>query len=348
MFGRILCSAALAACLALPVAAESTTQPVIFAVGATGTAVSGQVVGRDTADFTLVAEAGQRMTVRMNTDNPSAYFNIYAPGDVPGESQAIYIGSTSGLSADLTLPESGTYLIRTYLMPSAGRENEAARFSLTIDVAGRTPQSNDVANSLNAEPDYWKVTGITGRLNIRSEASTGSAIAGTVANDATLRNLGCETVDDRNWCRVETTSGDALSGWAASDFLTQTTEPADSAEAPAAAPSANAAPRDNAIQPPSDITPPSQPPAAAPAAPQGTTAPADRPAVVATRPPVAPPTKIPLGGTARPAEPSATSPKPAPKPAQSNSVAPAADNAASGSLPCSTSLGCRPETAPSA
>ena len=98
MLGKMLRSAALAAVLAAPVWAESTTTAVHFGDGATGTAVTGQVAGRDTADFTVAASAGQKMSVQMITNNPSSYFNIYAPGDVPGESQALFIGSTLWLS----------------------------------------------------------------------------------------------------------------------------------------------------------------------------------------------------------------------------------------------------------
>ena len=61
MLGKMHRSAALAAVLAAPVWAESTTTPVHFGDGATGTAVTGQVAGRDTADFTLAASAGQKM-----------------------------------------------------------------------------------------------------------------------------------------------------------------------------------------------------------------------------------------------------------------------------------------------
>ena len=370
MFARFLCSAALSACLALPVLAESTTRPVIFAAGATGTAVTGQVTGRDTADFTLTAEAGQIMNVRMNADNSSAYFNIYAPGDVPGESQALFIGSTSGSTANLTLPASGTYLIRTYLMASAGRENEAARFSLTFDVAGRKPQSNDVANALNSEPDYWKVTGITGTLNIRTEASTTAAVAGTVANDTALRSLGCQAVDGRNWCKVETVAGTPVTGWAASDFLTAGSAPSGAAASPQPTPAVTAqlpaptGPIGGSTAPsaaatlagtvatqattPAPVT--TTAPQPAPAAPAGTTAPADRPTVVSTRPPVAPPSKIPLGGVARKPVAAATpaaavssaaalsSAKPAPKPVR-DAKATAAANTAAGTLPCSTALG---------
>ncbi|MDO5643552.1 MAG: hypothetical protein Q4G26_14355, partial [Paracoccus sp. (in: a-proteobacteria)] len=154
MLGKILSGAVIAACLALPALAQSTVRPVIFAAGSTGTAVTGRITGHDTADFTLLAEAGQHMTIRMNTDSSSAYFNIYAPGTTPETAAAIFTGSSQGLLAELTLPASGTYLIRAYQMASAAAENRTAQFALTIDIAGRRAQSGDVAGALNSEPDF--------------------------------------------------------------------------------------------------------------------------------------------------------------------------------------------------
>ncbi len=314
MLGKMLRSAALAAVLAAPVWAESTTTPVHFGDGATGTAVTGQVAGRDTADFTLAASAGQKMSVQMITNNPSSYFNIYAPGDVPGESQALFIGSTSGLEASLTLPATGTYLIRTYLMPSAGRENETARFSLTIDVGG-TPQkaptaapatatpaasttpapSGDVADSLSGGPDYWQVTGIEGHLNIRADASTSAAVAATVGNGDSLRNQGCKSVDGRTWCKVETATGQT--GWTVNQYLRE---------------------------------------GAAPGAATTSTPAAARPAPAAkvtssARPPVPAPSKSLSASEVPPASNAVSAAKPAPKPGQRGT--------ARGSLPCSTALG---------
>ncbi|NHF74737.1 SH3 domain-containing protein [Paracoccus xiamenensis] len=315
MLGKMLRSAALAAVLAAPVWAESTTTPVHFGDGATGTAVTGQIAGRDTADFTVAASAGQKMSVQMITNNPSSYFNIYAPGDVPGESQALFIGSTSGLEAGITLPATGTYLIRTYLMANAGRENETARFSLTIDVGGTpqkaptaapaaTPQpaqasAADLADSLGGGPDYWQVTGIAGRLNIRAEASTGASVVATVGNGDALRNQGCKAVDGRTWCKVETTAGQ--SGWTVNQYLREGAAPAAATGAAASMTTAATAP-----------------------------APAARVASSA-RPPVPAPAKALSASDAPPASTAVSAAKPAPKPGQRGT--------ARGSLPCSTALG---------
>ncbi|MFV0410625.1 MAG: SH3 domain-containing protein [Paracoccus sp. (in: a-proteobacteria)] len=312
MLGKLICCTALALSLAVPALAESTSQPLIFASGATGTATSGQIAGQDTADYTLEGEAGHVLTVKMSTDNPSSYFNIYAPGDTPEASQAMFIGSTSGHSAELTLPSSGTYLIRTYLMPGAGRDGETARFSLTVDIIGRAPQSSDMTDSLNSTtpvsgPGYWQVTGITGALNIRAEPSTSARVAGAVPAGTVLRNGGCETAGDRNWCKVESTSGTAVSGWAASDFLTESAAPAASETAAPPAPAADDGHEDTMAAP----------------APQSRPAPAERPLTEAAEPAATSPVP--------PANPGVSSAKPAPKPSRSG--------AATGTLPCSVVLG---------
>lgn len=320
MLGKLLCSAALAAALAGPVWAESTTTPVTFGDGATGTAVTGQVAGRDNADFTVAASAGQKMSVQMITNNPSSYFNIYAPGDVPGESEALFIGSTSGLSASVTLPTTGIYLIRTYLMASAGRENETARFSLTIDVGG-TPQkaptaapaptatpatpapTGDVADALSGGPDYWQVTGLTGRLNIRADASTTAAVVATVANGDSLRNQGCKTAEGRTWCKVETAT--KQSGWTANQYLREGAAPGTTAAPATAAPATTT--------PAATVTPPAK-------------------VSVSARPPVPAPQKSLSKSEAPPANTAVSATKPAPKPN-------ARSGNARGSLPCSTALG---------
>ncbi|MFD1797684.1 SH3 domain-containing protein [Paracoccus aurantiacus] len=346
MFGKLLCSAAIVAALSSPVWAESTTTPITFAAGTTGTAVTGQVTGRDTADFTVEAKEGQRLRVEMISNHPSSYFNVYAPGATPGSSQALFIGSTSGMTADLTLPAGGTYLIRTYLMPSAGRRDESARFSLTVDVAGNgqatspaapsaapvaapetanaspKPQGN-TADGLSGGPDFWRVTGISGKLNIRSDASTDASVVATAANGDSLRNQGCKVVGVRTWCQVETTGATKTAGWAVNDYLHEGSA-APATPEPASPPA-----------PAKPATAPGTAPAATSAAAAqlaGEAGPAPR--VNGTRPPAAPESKIGLGGV-RKAPPDSPENVSTPKPPQK----PATNDTASGTIPCSTGLG---------
>ncbi|MFV0293922.1 MAG: SH3 domain-containing protein [Paracoccus sp. (in: a-proteobacteria)] len=315
MSRKMLYVTALTTILAAPALAESTTTPITFPAGTKDTAVAGQVAGQDTTDFTVPANQGQRMVVRMTSDNPSSHFNIYAPENQPGQAQALFVGSTSGREANLTLPATGTYVIRTYLVPDAGPQNPVARFSLTVAIDGSIQPAPTVTSEKpkdgtvkeqNTGPDYWQVTGISGRLNIRAKASTSAPVTTTAANGDTLRNKGCKTTESRTWCEVATTTG--ATGWAASQFLQQGTAPA----------------AESAVQQPDS----------APAT-------SDKPtATVSARPPVPAPSKIVpnSGASATPAVPAVSPAKPAPKPDQPTETM-QQKNAASGNLPCSTTLG---------
>jgi hypothetical protein len=60
------------------------------------------------------------------TDNLSSYFNILSPGE---NEVAMFIGSTSGNQYEGTLPKSGPYKIRVYMMRNAPRRDEVANYS---------------------------------------------------------------------------------------------------------------------------------------------------------------------------------------------------------------------------
>jgi membrane-bound inhibitor of C-type lysozyme len=109
------------------------TQRVQFASGATSATVEDQIVGYESVDYVLGAQAGQTMNVSMATDNGANYFNILPPGS---NDEAIFVGSTSGNQYEGTLPASGDYKIRVYLMRSAARRDEAANYRLEMIVSG--------------------------------------------------------------------------------------------------------------------------------------------------------------------------------------------------------------------
>ncbi|RZM75414.1 MliC family protein [Leptolyngbya iicbica] len=109
------------------------TQRVQFASGATSATVEDRIVGYDSVDYVLNAQAGQYANISMATDNGANYFNILPPGS---NDEAIFVGSTSGNQYEGTLPASGDYKIRVYLMRSAARRDEAANYRLEMVVAG--------------------------------------------------------------------------------------------------------------------------------------------------------------------------------------------------------------------
>lgn len=68
------------------------------------------------------------------------------------------------------------------------------------------------------DPPYLAAFGITGQLDIRSDASAGAEVLGAGDPGAILRNSGCSEVAGGRWCQVALADG-SLSGWASADML---------------------------------------------------------------------------------------------------------------------------------
>jgi len=130
-----LAIAALIAASASPVFAadEIRSERVQFKPGASSATVKGKIKGYEVVDYVLEAAKGQQMNVSLATDNTASYFNILPPGSTGA---AMFIGSTKGNQFEGTLPESGDYKIRVYMMRSAARRNEVANYRLEMIVTG--------------------------------------------------------------------------------------------------------------------------------------------------------------------------------------------------------------------
>ncbi len=134
---------AAASASAVPVTAEPVVaaplpdgaRRVAFEAGATSVSLSGSVNGDDTPVYVVSARRGQTMTVTVS-GSPNVSFNIYAPGDKPGESEAMFIGATGGNSFTGPLAESGDYLIQLGQPRAQARRNEASDYSLAVVVTG--------------------------------------------------------------------------------------------------------------------------------------------------------------------------------------------------------------------
>jgi len=113
-------------------AGEIREEQVRFKPNETGATIEGKIKGRQTVDYRLKAKAGQALTVALNTNNLSNYFNVLPPGS----ETALFVGSTSGNSWTGALPVDGDYTIRVYLMRSAVRRNEKARYTLSVNISG--------------------------------------------------------------------------------------------------------------------------------------------------------------------------------------------------------------------
>lgn len=136
---RLIAAAALALCASLqPNAAFAQDRvPVQFAKGHSGTTVNGTIRGHEYIDYVVRAGARQHMTVSLKVDgtngNGTIYFNILPEGQDYG---ALFVGSNGGRSANVMLPDDGTYVIRVYLMGNDRDAGKVVGYSMAIHIAG--------------------------------------------------------------------------------------------------------------------------------------------------------------------------------------------------------------------
>lgn len=116
---------------------------------------------------------------------------------------------------------------------SAPAQAPGAAAPAAAPVAAESPEDPDTAEppaeAHSFQPadgaEYWAVSGLEGRLNIRAEATTAARVLTTVQPGTVVRNRGCTEAEGRRWCDIETLDGSQLRGWAAADYL----EPAEPA-----------------------------------------------------------------------------------------------------------------------
>lgn len=128
----LLVALAFAAQLDSSVAQEVRQERLSFKPGASSTVVDGSLKGYETVDYVLGAKAGQTMTVTLKTASTSTYFNVLPPGS----EAALFTGSTSGSEWTGALPADGDYRVRVYMMRSAARRNEQAKYTLKVSITG--------------------------------------------------------------------------------------------------------------------------------------------------------------------------------------------------------------------
>jgi len=106
--------------------------PVQFAKGASATTLKGRITGYESTQYSLTAQAGQRMTVSV-TGSRNANFNVFAPGDVPGQATAIGSGGV-GNSWSAELPASGEYTVQVYQMRASARRGKQITYVVRFGV----------------------------------------------------------------------------------------------------------------------------------------------------------------------------------------------------------------------
>lgn len=123
---------------AAAVAQPSRTERVQFDRGASSKTLTGQIRGDGSVNYVVGARAGQTLNVTLKSSNGANSFNVWAPGAVAGSDSALAMGEVSDNRVSTRLPTSGDYRIQVYLMRSAARRNETAKYTLTVGVSGAT------------------------------------------------------------------------------------------------------------------------------------------------------------------------------------------------------------------
>lgn len=127
----------LSACMALTTVsafAKNQEQSVTFAKGSTQANLAGSFKGYDDVQYKIYAKKQQTLKFKLKSTADLAYINIYAPGDKPGQAEALLIGAAIGSVGELTLPSNGEYTIQVYQMRNTARQNKTVKFNLNIQI----------------------------------------------------------------------------------------------------------------------------------------------------------------------------------------------------------------------
>lgn len=136
---------------------DNRTERVHFKKGANSAVVEASIKGYETVDYVLGARTGQYMNVRLATKHGATYFNILAPGE---NEVAMFNGSVSQNQYEGTLPASGDYKIRVYMMRSAAHRNEVAHYRLEMIVDGaRQPTAHAPSHDAKVPGTDFHATG---------------------------------------------------------------------------------------------------------------------------------------------------------------------------------------------
>ena len=109
-----------------------STVPVSFAKGSSSATMKGNFGGYDSVNYTLSARAGQTMTVKI-TGSSSANFNVFKPGDAPGNATAVGRGSM-GTDWSGALPATGKYTVQVFQMRASARRGEQVPYTVTFRI----------------------------------------------------------------------------------------------------------------------------------------------------------------------------------------------------------------------
>mgnify|MGYP006285726421 CR=1 FL=1 len=182
--------------------------------------INDRITGYEAVAYHVHAAAGETMTVALETEDTSTYFNVYAPGTGPGDAAMAVSGQTGPMVPALNrfsaeLPVSGDYVVTVYQTRASARRDNTAIYTLDVTLASGTAASAPATTRQG--PPFW-VVDVDTRLRIHDAPSVSAPVVANVLAGTALRNLGCERHEGRTWCQVERPGGTDR-GWAAAEFL---------------------------------------------------------------------------------------------------------------------------------
>jgi hypothetical protein len=137
----LFCAFAIAAIGAPAVAQDAPrVERVEFAGGTSGATIRGRIKDYEVVRYVLGAQAGQRMTVALNTSNTYTYFNVIQPSQPNG--LALATSEEAGANPMVpalnwfvgVLPENGDYGIEVWMCRAAARRADVAEFALDVAI----------------------------------------------------------------------------------------------------------------------------------------------------------------------------------------------------------------------
>lgn len=202
--------------------AQQTHRNTVDFGGWSGSTIDGEVEGRDRFEYQVFALPGDTMSVQLHSASNLIVFDVYAPGEGPGDQP---IANSRTISPTVparnifrsTLSRAGTYTIAVHLGGDAAQRGNSAFYSVEFDVL-----ADAQAGDPGAEPLTFQVRtrSAGGHLNIHSAPDIDAPRIGRVNNGSILSNVdGCDVYNGREWCEVMVMGG-GTTGYAAREFMT--------------------------------------------------------------------------------------------------------------------------------
>lgn len=110
-----------------------TEETIHFDAGASSATIEGTVTGAGITDYLLGARAGQTMTVDMQPQSGTTYFNVIPPDEAD---VADFVGSSEGLHYEGVLDLDGDWKVRVYQMGDAKDSGKASVYTLKVAISG--------------------------------------------------------------------------------------------------------------------------------------------------------------------------------------------------------------------